>query len=73
MADRYLRAYFHTFEPTGCDAVDAILEAIAIAGKAYHNTMEWSEEDLGAPNGYWALIQQRANEAARGVKEVDRG
>lgn len=64
MAERYMRAYFHTFTPTGVDAVDAILEAIAMAGKSYHNTIDWGDADHLGPNGYWDLIQQRANEAA---------
>jgi DUF1365 family protein len=34
MTERYMRAYYHTFEPTGDDKIDAILEAVAMAGKA---------------------------------------
>jgi hypothetical protein len=63
--ERYMRAYFHTFTPTGDDKVDAILEAVALAGKAFHHTMDWSEAEEYGPAGYWDLIQQRANEAAR--------
>ena len=62
--ERYMRAYFHTFDPTGNDAVDAILEAIAMAGKAFHNTISWDEADEYGPAGYWSLIQSRANDAA---------
>jgi hypothetical protein len=58
--ERYLRE----FTPTGSDAVDAILEAVAIASKGYHNTEQWCEAEDHGPAGYWSLIQQRANEAA---------
>src|SRR5690606_22026641 len=64
---RYMRAYYHTFTPTGCDAVDAILEAIALAGKAYHCTDQWDEpSEYGNESSpcYWDLIQQAADKAA---------
>lgn len=59
-----MRAYFHTFTPTGCDAVDAILEAVALAGKANHYTGDWGDDESLGPCGHWTLIQVRANEAA---------
>jgi hypothetical protein len=61
---RYLRAYYYSFEPTGNDAVDAILEAVALAGRAYHHTDQWSDSNDGKPS-YTDQIQQAANEAAR--------
>jgi hypothetical protein len=66
VATRYMRAYYHEFAPTGCDRVDAILEAIAKAGKAYHSTSGWSESVGGDDSGpsYWDAIQQAANDAA---------
>lgn len=65
--ERYMRAYYHQFTPTGCDAVDAILEAIAVAGKAYHSTSEWSEPtEYGKNEGpcHWDAIQAAADKAA---------
>lgn len=65
MSERYLRAYYHEFTPTSDDKIDAILEAIAMAGKSYHSTSQWGDaEDQYGPGGYWSLIQLRANEAA---------
>jgi hypothetical protein len=61
---RYMRAYYHTFTPTGCDPVDAVLEAVAMAGKGYHNTDRWDEAEQYGPDGYWGLIQYRADAAA---------
>ena len=40
---RRLDSYYFSFEPTGCDPVDAILEAVARAGKGYHHTESWSD------------------------------
>lgn len=62
--ERYMRAYFHEFTPTGVDAVDAVLEAIALAGKGYHYTGDWTDADQYGPDGYWSLIQLVANNAA---------
>lgn len=39
-----LRAYYFGFNPTGVEAIDRILSAVACAGKAYHNTSEWQED-----------------------------
>ena len=38
-------AYYYGFERTGCGPVDAVLSAVAIAGKGSHNTSEWCERD----------------------------
>lgn len=59
MTERYMRAYYHEFTPTGVDHIDAILEAIALAGKGCHNTEDWREF------GYWDKIQEAADTAAR--------
>ena len=61
---RYMHAYYHTFTPTGVDTVDAILEAIAHAGKSYHNTDQWDEPNCVAKDGYWQMIQERATATA---------
>ena len=70
MAERYMRAYYWTFTPTGVDAIDAILEQIAKAGKAYHNTSEWGEpSEWGNESSpcYWALIEKAAHDAAKAL------
>ncbi|HCE5870514.1 hypothetical protein ACF0C0_28955 [Pseudomonas aeruginosa] len=43
---RNLDAYYYGFDPTGCDLVDSVLEQVARAGKAFHSTDDWNEEDL---------------------------
>ncbi len=45
-ATRNLDAYYYGFYPTGCDLVDSVLEQVARAGKAFHSTDDWNEEDL---------------------------
>ncbi len=45
-ATRNLDAYYYGFDPTGCDLVDSVLEQVARAGKAFHSTDDWNEEDL---------------------------
>jgi hypothetical protein len=37
-------AYYYGFEPTGNHAIDRILSAVACAGKAYHNTCDWTDD-----------------------------
>ena len=69
MADRRMNAYYYSFSPTGVDAVDAILEAVAIAGKAYHHTDQWGE-DTGDGVSYAGAIQQAADKAAKYLKAV---
>jgi hypothetical protein len=69
-SDRFLRAYYHEFKPTGDDRIDAILEAIALAGKAYHNTSDWNDAEEYGEDGYWAFIQRRADEAARSIRRT---
>lgn len=68
--ERYMRAYFHEFTPTRVDAVDAVLEAIALAGKGYHYTGDWTDADQYGPDGYWSLIQLVANNAAVAFRSI---
>lgn len=64
-------AYYYSFERTGVGVIDAILSAVATAGKAYHNTSEWAEgwsdEDSG-DTSHAARIQAAADEAARRIR-----
>lgn len=64
MTERNLRAYYYSFTPTGCDPVDAVLEAVARAGKAYHHTEDWHEEDRNGRSPAHN-IQAAADEAAK--------
>lgn len=69
---RNLRAYYYGFDPTGDDKIDAILEAVARAGKAHHHTSEWynASFDSTCSNDegptYIERIQEAAKAAAQG-------
>ena len=39
-------AYYYGFDRTGCGPVDAVLSAVAIAGKGSHNTDGWTNRDV---------------------------
>lgn len=61
-------AYYYGFTPTGVEAIDKILSAVACAGKAFHHTESWNENaetwdpHTGETPVDW--IQNAANEAA---------
>lgn len=65
--DRRLDAYYFGFDATGQPTIDAILSAVAHAGKAYHHTDTWADEGPGWGGGlsYVELIQAAATDAAR--------
>lgn len=42
--DLRMSAYYYSFSPTGCYAIDRILSAVACAGKAFHHTDCWADE-----------------------------
>lgn len=65
MSDLRLSAYYFTFSATGVAEIDRILEAVAMAGKAYHSTEYWADEDHG--ESFVSLIQRRAIEAAQAL------
>ena len=62
-------AYYYGFDPTGVEAIDKILSAVACAGKAYHHTEDWGDDGYtpeylrGASPVEW--IQNAANDAAK--------
>ena len=64
--DRRLNAYYFGFDSTGSPAIDAILSAVAHAGKSYHHTEGWSDEDSrwGEDRSHVDVIQAAAHEAA---------
>ena len=75
MAELDLCAYYYSFEPTGDEAIDAILAAVAAAGKAAHHTDMWTErvdyEYRGqAPGTPVEWIQRAANAAAKARQEA---
>lgn len=72
--DARMSAYYYGFSRTGVGSVDAILSAVAVAGKAYHGTAYWGDEEgsgyfrgrPGLPDAESAagLIQATASQAA---------
>lgn len=70
MSDPKLNAYYYSFAPTGQRVVDLILHAVARAGKAFHHTSQWTEDEMaefyehceGDTCVEW--IQNAANKAA---------
>ena len=40
-----MNAYYFRFDSTGVGAVDAILSAVAIAGKGAHHTEDWNDDN----------------------------
>ena len=60
-------AYYYSFQPTGCAVVDLILGAVSVAGKRYHHTEGWGDDDYGP--SCVEVIERAANEAA---DEIDR-
>ena len=65
--------YYIHFEPTGVPEVDRVLSAVGLAGKMYHHTDMWAEDDADfgpirkgeSPVGF---IQRAANDAARTLR-----
>ena len=71
---RRLDAYYYSFSETGSVPIDAILSAVAIAGKSCHNTDRWTEDDewsrWGVGRSLVDVIQCAANEAAAGLLDA---
>ena len=59
-----VQSYYFGFDLTGVEPVDAILRAVARAGKAYHNTSEWADPWNDDEQSQESLIQQAADAAA---------
>lgn len=62
--DRMLSSYFIDFDPTGNEDIDLILGAIALAGKMYHSTEWWADDEDDHGYSLNDLIQAAANNAA---------
>lgn len=71
---RVLEAYYFAFESVGDYAIDNILKALALAGKAYHSTEFWHEEHgyEEGPSGesYADLIERAAYSAAEEMRRL---
>mgnify|MGYP000660462362 CR=1 FL=1 len=63
--DLRMDAYYYGFNKTGVREIDEILSAVAMAGKGYHNTADWSDEIYGETYSFVDLIQEIANRAAK--------
>src|SRR5690606_14490335 len=70
-------AYYYSFERTGVPEVDAILSALAWAGKGMHSTQNWSDAEYNFGYGpfdaglsYVDVIQAAANEAAERIRSL---
>ena len=71
---RRLDAYYYSFSETGSVPIDAILSAVAIAGKSCHNTDMWTEDDewsrWGVGRSLVDVIQCAAYEAAAALLDA---
>lgn len=75
MAEMRMDAYYFGFEPTGIEAIDKILAAVACAGKSYHHTESWHDitdaPDYLRGDSPAAWIQNAAIDAATHLKEQE--
>lgn len=60
-----MSAYYYSFQPTGCEPVDKILSAVAMAGKGFHHTEHWAENWGNDVPTCVERIQEAANNAAK--------
>ncbi len=63
--NRSFSAYYYSFNPTGNEAIDLVLSAVAIAGKRYHHTGHWADDgdEDGVEVSNEQLIQYAADKA----------
>ena len=64
---RQFRAYYYEFTATGVLEVDQILMAVARAGKAFHHTEYWGDNDYDGKSPV-QKIQEAANQCAELVR-----
>lgn len=75
MTDQQLRmdAYYYGFDETGVSEVDLILSAVACAGKSFHHTDQWNDEDSPWPGHTGnSPIEWIRNAAASAAQEMAR-
>jgi hypothetical protein len=63
-ADARMDAYYYGFDRTEVGVIDAVLSAVAKAGKGYHHTEEWNDEHGDGLPSHAARIQLSAESAA---------
>ena len=68
-SDLQMNAYYYSFDRTGVVEIDRVLSAVAVAGKRFHHTEWWNDEDDGRPSCQ-ERIQAAANEAAVEVERL---
>lgn len=79
-ADARMDAYYYGFDRTGVDEIDAVLSAVAIAGKGSHNTDSWGDsgsawfytgrEGLPDAEGAAELIEETAKQSAQRLAKL---
>ena len=63
------RAYYYGFDATGNEDIDKILAMVARAGKMFHSTEFWNdEEEWIGEESVADAIQNAANQAAKNIK-----
>lgn len=62
-----LNSYYFSFDATGIGIIDRILQAVRDAGKAYHHTEGWMDDE-GGKKTEADKIQDAANEAAAALR-----
>lgn len=68
------RAYWFSFRATGVEQIDEILRLVARAGKAFHGTELWADEqDFLDGRSYIDMIQEAADLAAGALGPDDSG
>lgn len=68
--DRRMHAYYFSFDETGCELVDRLLAEIAWAGKAYHSTEWWDDDEEDNPT-HIDRIQAAAQAIAEALKQKE--
>lgn len=71
-ADGSLRmdAYYYGFDSTGCEPVDRVLAAVALAGKLLHSTEGWGDDLWYGDPGPVEIIEHFARDAAIEVERL---
>ncbi len=69
--DARMEAYYYEFDRTGIAAIDAILSAVAVAGKGAHHTQDWiATDDYGYYNGHPGLPPSSGGSAASLIRRT---
>src|ERR1700722_4353833 len=66
-----MMAYYYSFDSTGTGPIDAVLEAVAAAGKAYHHTESWNDTGYDGGPSHTTKIQEAAQRGAERFKIME--